>query len=112
MLPQPSSRNRFKAGLNTQATSSGSTAIKHDPVDSALRFTDGPDPESEHQAAEACLCCKARPMASSGAKLDDYGTELSPNARIWPIYVAKANEWDKDLVDGWHRSALFVVFIL
>ncbi|KAG8789306.1 hypothetical protein FRC12_013660 [Ceratobasidium sp. 428] len=42
---------------------------------------------------------------------DEYGEELSKDARVWKTYVQEASRWDADLVDGWNRSLdLILIF--
>ncbi|KAG8697625.1 hypothetical protein FRC09_007746, partial [Ceratobasidium sp. 395] len=45
-----------------------------------------------------------KPPVDLQAELDDYGSELARDARIWPAYVREAEKWDEDMVDGWNRS--------
>ena len=35
---------------------------------------------------------------------DNEGEELAPNARVWKIYRDEAIEFDKDLLDEWHKT--------
>ncbi|KAG8715434.1 hypothetical protein FRC08_010582 [Ceratobasidium sp. 394] len=44
-----------------------------------------------------------KPSAGLRGGLDDYGSELARDARIWPAYVKEAEKWDEDMVDGWNR---------
>ncbi|CCO34109.1 hypothetical protein BN14_08201 [Rhizoctonia solani AG-1 IB] len=35
---------------------------------------------------------------------DEYGAELTKDARVWKVYVKEADRWDAELVDGWNKS--------
>ncbi|CAE6474673.1 unnamed protein product [Rhizoctonia solani] len=35
---------------------------------------------------------------------DEYGAELTRDARVWKVYVKEADRWDAELVDGWNKS--------
>ncbi|CCO34117.1 hypothetical protein BN14_08209 [Rhizoctonia solani AG-1 IB] len=37
---------------------------------------------------------------------DEYGAELTKDARVWKVYVKEADRWDAELVDGWNKQAL------
>lgn len=37
------------------------------------------------------------------AEYDTYGTELGPDARVWPTYVREADRFDQELVDKWNK---------
>ncbi|CEL62412.1 hypothetical protein RSOLAG1IB_10453 [Rhizoctonia solani AG-1 IB] len=34
---------------------------------------------------------------------DEYGAELTKDARVWKVYVKEADRWDAELVDGWNN---------
>ncbi|CEL63370.1 hypothetical protein RSOLAG1IB_10706 [Rhizoctonia solani AG-1 IB] len=34
---------------------------------------------------------------------DEYGAELTKDARVWKVYVKEADRWDAELVDGWNK---------
>jgi hypothetical protein len=34
---------------------------------------------------------------------DEYGAELTEDARVWKVYVKEADRWDAELVDGWNK---------
>ncbi|KAG8779743.1 hypothetical protein FRC12_023871 [Ceratobasidium sp. 428] len=66
-----------------------------------------------------CQSAKEQGEGSLGPKVngpprlgyDEYGEELSKNARVWKTYLQEASRWDADLVDGWHRSLdLILIF--
>ncbi|CCO34113.1 hypothetical protein BN14_08205 [Rhizoctonia solani AG-1 IB] len=35
---------------------------------------------------------------------DEYGAELTKDARVWKVYVKEADRWDTELVDGWNKQ--------
>ncbi|CAE6484695.1 unnamed protein product [Rhizoctonia solani] len=44
------------------------------------------------------------PSPYSSLGLDQYGTELAKEARVWKVYVKETDAWDAELVEGWNRS--------
>ncbi|KAF8751221.1 hypothetical protein RHS01_08728 [Rhizoctonia solani] len=43
------------------------------------------------------------PSPYSYLGLDQYGTELAKEARVWKVYVKETDAWDAELVEGWNR---------
>ncbi|KAF8688026.1 hypothetical protein RHS03_09835, partial [Rhizoctonia solani] len=43
------------------------------------------------------------PSPYSSLGLDQYGTELAKEARVWKVYVKETDAWDAELVEGWNR---------
>ncbi|CAE6444288.1 unnamed protein product [Rhizoctonia solani] len=70
-------------------------------------------PEEEHRAADP----QTKPHDVQKARYrvyqtddpmlepDEYGAELTKDARVWKVYVKEADRWDAELVDGWKKDA-------
>ncbi|CCO36056.1 hypothetical protein BN14_10178 [Rhizoctonia solani AG-1 IB] len=68
-------------------------------------------PEEEHRAADP----QTKPHDAQQARYrvyqaddpmlepDEYGAELTKDARVWKVYVQEADRWDAELVDGWNK---------
>ncbi|CCO34115.1 hypothetical protein BN14_08207 [Rhizoctonia solani AG-1 IB] len=75
-------------------------------------------PEEEHCAADP----QTKPHDAQQARYrvyqaddpvlepDEYGAELTKDARVWKVYVKEADRWDAELVDGWNKQALSYIF--
>ncbi|KAF8668369.1 hypothetical protein RHS04_09006 [Rhizoctonia solani] len=47
---------------------------------------------------------KAHQMDDPWSERDEYGAELTKDARVWKVYVKEADKSDTELVDGWNKS--------
>ncbi|QRV99369.1 activating signal cointegrator 1 complex subunit 3 [Ceratobasidium sp. AG-Ba] len=79
------------------------TTLNDNGVNSAPQTIEHVEPEPASQASEQVRLGQ-KPFDAPRAGFDDYGAELSPDARIWPTYVDEAKAWDEEMVDGWNRS--------
>ncbi|CAE6489857.1 unnamed protein product [Rhizoctonia solani] len=59
-----------------------------------------PTQPSLHSEAFQCN----HPPVGLSMEPDQYGAELSRDARVWKVYVKETDIWDAELVDGWNKS--------
>ncbi|CEL63373.1 hypothetical protein RSOLAG1IB_10709 [Rhizoctonia solani AG-1 IB] len=105
--------NKLSGGKHTAKERKRTSDARGDPVPGLGRqATIEEIPEEEHCAADA----QTKPHDAQQARYrvyqaddpmlepDEYGAELTKDARVWKVYVKEADRWDAELVDGWNKS--------
>ncbi|CAE6474198.1 unnamed protein product [Rhizoctonia solani] len=97
----PKGKTRIEAnGPGVNVTSSSDQAnINDDPrnIDQSTEAKIQPDPFQQAPS-------KTHQIDDPWSVRDEYGAELTKDARVWKVYVKEADKSDTELVDGWNKS--------